>query len=626
MRSKNLLKLLSISIVAFAGLFFSNNVFAGTQDFYFDDFTADYYLKKDADGVSRLTVKESLTAVFPDFNQNKGICRQVPYTNRDGMNVTMSTRPNATSLNLKRNGLKEPVYSVDRGSDYYEVCTGDESYVKGRQTYTMEFEFTKVVTDFDSYQELYWDTNGNGWKQKFNKVTARVHFDKETSKDYAGKEWCYVGKYGDSGQSRCKITKTLDGLEFTASDLKSGENLTFDIELKPGSFVVPEPEKSYAAVVAICILGAVCLLIIIISICKYFKNNGKAKYYKEYFVKPEYAAPKGCTVAEMAEIYIGKKENSKVAVLLDMIVTGKISMVKKESKIFGGSKWAIRVDNIDGAGVEELAILAILNGGTEVENGDEIDIRSRTADSTMVKLGKKFDSTVKTKLRADGLVETNYKIKGKGDSSFIVWFVLLVMFGWWVIPIVSVVFALFVDFLGEGKYVVGGKILVFVAIAMIAVTTIIVSLLRKSISKYAGHTKKGLEMSRYMDGLKLYIKMAEADRINFLQSVKNVDISNEGIAKLYEKLLPYAAIFGLEKSWMKELEKYYKLADVETPNWYASDVASLNMINTINLASNYATRSTSYISGGGGYSSGHSGGGGGGFSGGGGGGGGGGGR
>ena len=65
-----------------------------------------------------------------------------------------------------------------------------------------------------------------------------------------------------------------------------------------------------------------------------FDENGKAKYYKEYFVKPEYAAPKGCTVAEMAEIYIGKKENSKVAVLLDMIVTGKISMVKKESKIF----------------------------------------------------------------------------------------------------------------------------------------------------------------------------------------------------------------------------------------------------------------------------------------------------
>ena len=75
MRLKNLSKLLSISLaIIFAG-FLGNNVFADTSNFYFDDFTADYYLTKDADGVSRMRVVENLTAVFPNFNQNKGICR-----------------------------------------------------------------------------------------------------------------------------------------------------------------------------------------------------------------------------------------------------------------------------------------------------------------------------------------------------------------------------------------------------------------------------------------------------------------------------------------------------------------------------------------------------------------------
>ena len=102
---------------------------------------------------------------------------------------------------------------------------------------------------------------------------------------------------------------------------------------------------------------------------------------------------------------------------------------------------------------------------------------------------------------------------------------------------------------------------------------------------------------------------------------------------LYEKLLPYAAVFGLEKSWMAEMEEYCKAEDVEEPEWYGSGVDSYSsMYSIVSSATRYANRSSGYsssggsISGGGGSSSSFSGGGGGGFSGGGGGGGGGGGR
>ena len=118
--------------------------------------------------------------------------------------------------------------------------------------------------------------------------------------------------------------------------------------------------------------------------------------------------------------------------------------------------------------------------------------------------------------------------------------------------------------------------------------------------------------------------MAEKDRIEFLQSVKGADTSPEGIVKLYEKLLPYAALFGLEKSWMKELQHYAEVNEIETPNWYTTNIAAVSSIDhftsVINSVSSISTSSTSYSS------SGSSGGGGGGFSGGGGGGGGGGGR
>ena len=51
----------------------ATSAFAGTEDFYISDFTADYYLTKQEDGTSKLHVKEVLTAVFPETDQNHGI-------------------------------------------------------------------------------------------------------------------------------------------------------------------------------------------------------------------------------------------------------------------------------------------------------------------------------------------------------------------------------------------------------------------------------------------------------------------------------------------------------------------------------------------------------------------------
>ena len=157
---------------------------------------------------------------------------------------------------------------------------------------------------------------------------------------------------------------------------------------------------------------------------------------------------------------------------------------------------------------------------------------------------------------------------------------------------------------------------------LIIVTTIICVTLSDQSQKYSSHTKKGLEAVRYMDGLKLYIEMAEADRIKLLQSVEGADTSAKGIVKLYEKLLPYAAIFGLEESWMKEMKEYCELEEITEPNYLMAGYAASEVIRSLRSAATYATNSTVMSSSGGGSSSGFSGGGGGGFSGGGGGGGG----
>ena len=97
------------------------------QDFYFDSFEADYYLTKDEEGISRLKVKETFVAIFPNYNQNKGLCRRIPYTSNGGKNLTIE-RMTKDDIRVTRNGLTEPIYSIEKtDDDEYEVCTGTEN-------------------------------------------------------------------------------------------------------------------------------------------------------------------------------------------------------------------------------------------------------------------------------------------------------------------------------------------------------------------------------------------------------------------------------------------------------------------------------------------------------------------
>ena len=79
--------------------------------------------------------------------------------------------------------------------------------------------------------------------------------------------------------------------------------------------------------------------------------------------------------------------------------------------------------------------------------------------------------------------------------------------------------------------------------------------------------KSDLGNKTYYDilGLKMYINTAEKHRIEFHNDPKKF----KGV---FEKLLPYAIIFGLEKKWAKEFEDLYK----QPPSWYEGNFQTFN--------------------------------------------------
>lgn len=605
----------------FSGVFATSSV----NNFYFDDYKADYYLRKDADGHSKLRVVEEFTAVFPSKNQNHGITRVIPYTNQGGKNLTMR----GSNIVIFHNGTIERPYKIENGDGYYTVYIGDpDLYVNGKQVYRLEYEFENVITEFNddgrSWQELYWDTNGNDWSQRFNQVTATVHLNSaEVAKAYAGQAWCYVGKYGASDQSRCQIEQIDDQtIQFSAKKLAAGENLTFDLEFQPGTFTMPAKVYDYRilAVVIVEVIIGIVLLFWLIYLLR--KTAAKRSFYDGYFVKPEYTPPAGFTVAEMAENYLskGRLGSSKVATLMELAVTGKIELIKEDKKTKLGRNatlWKIHIKSLN-LTPEQVTILQILIGHKRALNiGQEIEIVSHTADSELIKLGTDFSEQVDKAVETKGLKLNTKKRATKSHVGLVVGLLFCVCIG----SVMGLIALL--EAIGSYRVIVGGVPLIVLAFALPWVYLFGSIFIGNKYDPYFKYTEKGLEYSRYMDGLKLYIKMAEQERIKFLQSVEGADTSNQGIVKLYEKLLPYAVLFRLEKSWAKEMGKYYEMQDVDAPVWYigAGAFSAQAFSDTIKAASttmnsNIAHSTTSSSS------SGSSGGGGGGFSGGGGGGGG----
>jgi len=607
MKNKVIYLYCSILALLCQALAFSAPVSAlDTNNFYFKNATFDYYLEKTDSGTSRMRVVETLTAVFPIYDQNHGITREIPFTNQNGKNITISS----LDLTVTRNGEQEP-FTYDRESDYYFIKIGSaNSYIHGEQTYELSYYFENVITDFDSYQELYWDTNGTGWQQPFYSLTATIHFqDQALYNTFSGNSWCYVGRYGASDQSSCQTTKDNQNLlvTFTAYNLASEENLTFDLEFKPESFVVPTPRVSYVLV----FLAGVIVFVIIYSIFAFYNKSRifqpLRKLYKNTPVVPQFTPPKNLSVAEAASLLIDapKRGSAQVATLISLAVNHHVNLKKTNKKLLGGFNWEIELVSIDNISDQELLTLKILNGSNNsLNNGDIIKIKNHSYASSLANLSHRFDISVEKSLQNSGLFKktaSTFPI-----STILIWFALIFMSSFLISSAES--------FVG---YVLLESFIPLMSLACFAVGFGIIFTAIFFNKKFRNKTESAIIISRYLDGLYYYMNLAEADRIKFLQSLDAVDTSPNGIVTLYEKLLPYAIIFGIETSWVKELNHYYELTDTTSPTWFyggplvASDFHSFTTTTSSHISSS-TTSSSSSGGGGGGFSGGGGGGGGGG--------------
>jgi uncharacterized membrane protein YgcG len=564
---------------------------ADLDDFRFASLDVDYTLGRARDGTSTLEVVERFVAVFPDYDQNRGMRRLVPDTY---LNVPLN--PEFVSI-TDGDGNPRPA-EVENEDGVFSMTSRADDYVHGEQTYVFTYTLDNVTRFFDdtAVDEFYWNVNGLEWPQSFGRVTATVHFDDDLESSLTGAVACYHG-YQDA-TATCPIA-TREGTDAATEvfaetgDLQPYQTMTIAIGFEQGTFT--PFDSTYLAspwgwLQALAGIGLVAGVTWGFVTRRRRLRDGPGRPT----IIAEYTPPRHIDALESA-VLLGRTTKAIPAEVLEQAVVGSIRIVEGDRRWFGGVRLKAQLVDPSRADGDGRMLLDGLFPGLLL--GDEYEFGQ--SDTRLSSAAQKILKAATIELERRGL---RRKVSAWARA----------------LPIIATGIAAALVFLfgiAALDAAVDPWVPLGVIVAAVGAEFLVIALLsRKPL------TALGAEVRDHLAGLKLFIEWAEADRIRMLQSPQGaervqIDTTDRGeMLKLYETLLPYAVVFGQEKQWAKELAVLY--GENGTPGWYHGSSGGFNAaafsagIGT--LSTSTSASSSSGGSGGGGSAGGGGGGGGGG--------------
>ena len=559
---------------------------ATVDDFAFESMHAHYQLSLGEHDIPQLTATETLVAIFPETDQNRGVQRLIP-DSYQGHSLATEV------LSVADENGADREFTTETQDGYIQLVSkhADDRYVHGRQTYVISYTQKWVIGDFGATDEFYWDVNGTGWAQQFGLVSASVEVSPELSEILRVDDIsCYQGLQ-DSVQP-CDSAKLYSpaettNVDFSASDLAPGETLTINVPFTHGVINTGNISRVTGSLeyVLYWLFAAIILVVLIWAVFYRVQVIGGRRMRK--FVAVQYEGPKTPELGVVASV-IGSK-NWQAALLVQAGVLGYVTVstdaegnwtVTRTDKKVQETEQRRLLENLFvkgsdsislGSGIDEVESLRIVNVFAELSNEAQKEAVSRG-----------FYSHLAVKPALAGWLVI------MGQTAGMIWAGVsmdaIVDAGLTVLPI----------FLGGTATIVNFAVL-----------------LTKRLP-----TQAGVDLKIYMEGLKEYIELVEKDRLAFLQSPKGAGrerakLGQTEILHLYEQALPWAVLLGLEKEWAKVLTTYYD--DTRQPAWIPIAMISNLSLSGLNAAiSQSLAVSASSGSGGGGSAGGGGGGGGGG--------------
>ena len=509
------------------------------SDFEFASFDAQYYLSAAEDGTSRLRVVETIVAEFPDYDQNRGIVREIPRFYQD-----VPIRVGVTSVT---DGEGNDVYwEEDQTSEYTSLALGTDDFVYGEQTYVIEYQARDVVRSFQDSggDEFYWDINGTESAQPFGLVSATVHIDDALTRALTGESRCYVGGY--QSDRECAVEQGSATITVPGEAVGPGETLTVAVGFDGGTFVQPVLATD-SWIVQIAPVGLSILMGLLLAAALVIRARHLGNAAGSGIIVAQYAVPREVDPL-LAGLIAGRVKQSMPAQFLSLAVNKLVSIVDRspESGKDDGD-FDLVVMGTEGATRRELEVMKALYGD-KVTAGESVSV-----DKLGTSVGAALHSlyarasleSVRQGLRATPAVPHKKLVAAIGGA--------LVLAHALVFLYATVNEAL------SWKPLVFGILSLLLYLFALGLLTPPQRL-----------TAKGAELKEYLLGIRLYLEVAEEERMRVLQSPEGalrIDANDRGaVLKLHERLLPFAVLWGVEKQWAKQLAFDYEAA-AQSPTW-----------------------------------------------------------
>lgn len=550
-----------------------------------------------------LVVEETIHVNVEGESIRHGIFRDFPtrYTAADGKSYRVGFR----LLGVTLDGRREP-YEVTSRSNGVRIRIGSaDRYVPlGERVYRITYRTTGQIGFFEDHDEVYWNVTGNGWEFPIDRAEALIALPEGAP---ARKGLLFTGREG-SRESQGEWSLEENEASFrTTAPLAPGEGLTVAVAFDKGH-VTPSEEQlrlnRTPSPLFLQVAPPAALAILLLYYALAWRRYGKDLRGGPVFARFE--PPQGISPAFASRLLHRRFRNDAMtATLIDLAVRRLIVIEEVEGalgsllrKAFGrktAGKFRLRRIDEGTPSPEDLLFLQQVFGGATL-----IDLSLDEERESLHQARQNLKRRVESRL-AD-CIHRNALPSALGLLlSVLLFTALIVAIGPTlerVFPVIWLaVWSLFAAFflsaafsslkeallLRRLKPALRGLILMamFVPFSVPGLLgalfsteelspTFTLSVIAAFITDFlfirimGNVTPKGRALLDELEGLKLYLSVAEKERIRRFADVTLPPETPEQ----FERLLPWAVALGVEKEWARHFENVLAERGYE-PTWYA---------------------------------------------------------
>jgi len=546
-----------------------------------DSFSAEFKVNQDAS----LVVKETINYDFGSVSKH-GLYRTIPYIYRD--EAGKKSEIVFSDFKVEDGHGNKYNFSKSRDNGNWLLKIGDaDVLVSGKKTYVVSYEAKDALKYFSDHDELYWDVIGDAWTIPILRADAKVTLPQNLSKEKL-QQACYYGVYGST--SSCQGSIDDQGVfNFSHEQILSPDDgLTIVAGWPKGLVKEPGAWDRFLKLFARYCPLLVPLIVLVWLVIKWFKSGRDPK--GQGTIIAQFEAPDKLLPVEVGALLDERVDGKDISSeIINLAVLGYLKIVKiaKDSLIkvlLADDYLLIKLKSEDDglSAWQKQLMTSLFAGKQEVALSDLKKDFYRQA----LKLEKAlYKSLTEKKYFANNplKVRTNYSMVA---ALFFIFGIALFYI------ITAVIFRLNLDiFWLLGSFFLSSMLFVIFSPLM------------------PKKTEKGVLAKEHILGLKLYLTVAEKDRLEF----HNAPEKNP---EHFEKLLPYAIALKVEKKWAEQFKDLYNYQ----PTWYSDstshNLGALAFADSLSqftaLTNAVASPNQNTNSSGSGFSGGHAGGGGGG--------------